>query len=78
MVDQIMTDQNNNFDIKINQEWEKVCNQSKIKDTLINNVKRPLDEGNLVAIYNAKADITRLIEEEGTGDNLPKVEFGGG
>ena len=30
----------------------------------------------MVAFYNKKLDINRLILAEGTGDSMPKVEFG--
>jgi hypothetical protein len=30
------------------------------------------------AFFNQKLDINRLILAEGTGDSMPKVEFGGG
>mmetsp|Transcript_32993 Transcript_32993/g.24292 ORF Transcript_32993/g.24292 Transcript_32993/m.24292 type:complete len:93 (+) Transcript_32993:115-393(+) len=37
-----------------------------------------MDEGGLVVFFNKKTDINRFYIDSGTGDNLPKVEFGAG
>ena len=67
-----------NFDQRLEAEWSKLAGEQKTKEVLENNMKRILEEGNLAVIYNKKTDITRLIEAEGTGDNLPRVEYGAG
>lgn len=72
------TSQEIQFDQKLENDWLQIAKKKDVLDTLANNDIRILDEGALFAIYNKKTDITRLIVSEGTGDSLPKVEFGAG
>jgi hypothetical protein len=74
------------FDTKLSRDWDALAQtqDSSTKSFLEQNAfKRlpPSESGHdlgIFAIYNAKQDINRLILAEGTGDNVPKVEFGAG
>jgi len=48
------------FDRLLRSKW-----QEKASESLKANLTRNMDEGKLVAFYNSRADITRLIEAEG-------------
>ena len=70
------------FDKLLTGQWQKVSDSQKatesfLKDSMI----KQLDEGNLVAFFNAKLDINRFFESSGDcdkKDDAPQVEFGAG
>lgn len=89
MVESMQDNQDGVFDAKLEKDWGDLAKkQLNVAAFLKDSVKRTLDDGTFVAFFNNKLvsdfyemnfvqDINRFFVAEGTGDNMPKVEFGG-